>query len=140
MNNKVLRIFFATLSITAINMVFAALTCGWAFNWVYKLEPVSIWKLSYDCAPGNDFIFGLFLLNIIFTYVFFVLYTGIPGKNKYIKGILYGLIIWATGMLPGMFSTLTFMNISPVVVLYWTIWGLVLNSLKGIVVSLIYYE
>ena len=62
---------------------------------------------------------------------------GLPGKSRLIKGLVFGLIVWAVGTLPGMFSTYAFMTVAPAVVLYWTILALILCPLKGIVIAAI---
>jgi hypothetical protein len=63
---------------------------------------------------------GDFLLNAIFVVVYALLRNGIPGKNRLTKGLVFGLCVWAVGMLPGMFSTYSFMTVATGVVIYWT--------------------
>jgi hypothetical protein len=130
------RMIIATIAITLFDAVIGAVTCGGIFNWVYKLEPVNVWK-PMD-APGATYFIGAIILNFIFVLVYASLCKGIPWKNKLVKGLLFGLCVWAVGMLPGMFSTYIFMTVSPTVVIYWTLSGLVQVPLKGLITSSIY--
>lgn len=133
---KIKRMIIATLAITLFDAVVGAVTCGGIFNWVYKLEPVNVWK-PMD-APGATYFIGAVILNFIFVLVYAALRKGIPGKNKLVKGLLFGLCVWAVGMLPGMFSTYIFMTVAPTVVIYWTLLGLIQVPLRGLITSSIY--
>ena len=134
---KILKIIIAALIITAVDAVVGAVTCGNLFNWVYKLEPANIWK-SMDVPPGVCFFVASALLNVVFVLVYAILYKGIPGKSKWVKGLVYGVCVWAIGMLPGMLMTHTFMTVATEVIIYWTVLGLVQNPLRGLIASVIY--
>ncbi|MBP7055397.1 MAG: hypothetical protein KBB52_00895 [Candidatus Omnitrophica bacterium] len=136
---KIGKILIAALMVSLFGAIFAGLTCGWLFNWVYKLEPVSVWK-PMDGPPGLAFHIGGFLLNIILAVVYALLHKGIPVKNKLAKGAIFGLCAWAVGMLPGMFSTYSFMTVANGVVIYWTLLGLVEMPIKGLMIAAIYGE
>jgi hypothetical protein len=133
------KILVAALVVSLFSAVFAGVTCGWLFNWVYKLEPTNVWK-PMDGPPGLGFhMVGLFL-NVVFVFVYALFHKGIPGKNKLTKGLVFGLCVWAVGMLPGMFSTYAFMTVATGVVIYWTLLGLVELFLKGMITAAIYGE
>ena len=136
---KIGKILIAALALSVFGMIFGALTCGWLFNWVYKLEPTNVWKPMAG-PPGLAFQIGGLLLNMVLAVVYALLRKGIPGKNKLAKGILFGLCVWAVGMLTGMFSTYAFMTVATGVVIYWTLIGLVELPLKGLIISSIYGE
>ncbi len=136
---KIGKILIAALALSVFGMVFGGLTCGWLFNWVYKLEPTNIWR-PMDGPPGLGFIVAGFVLNIILTVVYALLQKGIPGKNKLAKGAIFGLCVWAVGMLPGMASTYAFMTVAAGVVIYWTLMGLVELPIKGLIIAAIYGE
>jgi hypothetical protein len=91
-------------------------------------------------GPGAKFMIGSFILSVILAYVYALINKGIPGKNKVAKGIVFGLCVWAVGMLPGMFATRAFMTVNPTVVVYWTILGLIKSPLEGIIIAAIYGE
>jgi len=135
---KIGKIVIATVVITVFNAIVGAVACGGIFNWVYKLEPVSVWKPME--APGILYYIGAILLDFIFVVIYALLHTGIPGKNKLIKGLVFGLCVWGIGTLPGMFATYIFMTVAPTVIIYWTIMALVLAPLKGLMTAAIYGE
>jgi len=136
---KIGKILIAALAVSLFDAIFAGVTCEWLFNWVYKLEPINVWK-PMDGPLGLAFQIGGFLLNIILAVVYALLRKGIPGKNKLVKGLVFGLCVWAVGMLPGMFSTYSFMTVATGVVIYWAIIGLVETPLKGLIIAAIYGE
>ena len=136
---KIGKILIAALALSVFGMIFGALTCGWLFNWVYKLEPTNVWKPMAG-PPGLAFQIGGLLLNMVLAVVYALLRKGIPGKNKLAKGIVFGLCVWAVGMLPGMFSTYFFMTVATGAVIYWTILGLIELPLKGLIIAVIYGE
>jgi len=133
------KILIAAVVVSLFNAIFSGITCGWLFNWVYKLEPTNVWKPMVG-PPGLGLYIGEFLLNIILVIVYALLLKGIPGKNKLTKGLVFGVCVWAVGMLPGMFSTYYFMTVATGVVVYWTILGLVATPIKGLIIAAIYGE
>jgi hypothetical protein len=136
---KIGKILLAALALSLFSAIFAALTCGGAFNWVYKLEPTIIWK-PMQGPPGLAFHLVGYLLNALFALVYALIKKGLPGKGKFTKGLSFGLCLWLVGTLPGMFATYAFMNIATGVVIYWTLLALVELPLKGIIVSSLYGE
>jgi hypothetical protein len=136
---KIGKVLIAAVTVSVFGAIFAGVTCGWLFNWVYKLEPTNVWK-PMEGSPGLLFYIGSFLLNIILAVIYALLRKGIPGKNKLAKGIIFGLCVWAVGMLPGMFSTYYFMTVAIGVVIYWTILGLIEMPIKGLIIAAIYGE
>lgn len=136
---KIGKIFIAAVVLSVFGAVFGAVTCGGIFSWVYKLEPTNVWK-PMNGPPSLTFYIGSFLLNIVLAVVYALLRKGIPGKNKSTKGLIFGLCVWAIGMLPGMFSIYSFMTVATGVVIYWTILGLVEMLIKGLIIAAIYGE
>lgn len=134
---KIGRIFIAGVVITIFDAIIGGITCGYIFNWVYTLEPTNIWRAMQE-PPGIKLFAGILVLNILFAVVYALLVKGIPGSNKLVKGIIFGLCVWAVGMLPGMFATYTFMTVATTVVVYWTISGLIQTPLKGLILAAIY--
>ncbi len=136
---KIGRLFIAGVAITIFDAIIGGITCGGIFNWVYKLEPTNLWK-PMDGPPGVMVYVGMLVLNLVFVFVYALFLKGIPGKNKLVKGVVFGLCVWAIGILPGMFATHTFMTVATTVVIYWTILGLVQTPLKGLILAAIYGE
>jgi hypothetical protein len=136
---KISKILVAALAVSLFGAIFAGVTCGGVFNWVYKLEPTNVWKPMVG-PPGLNFYIGEFLFSVIFVVVYALLRKGIPGKNKLSKGLVFGLCVWAVGILPGMFATYFFMTVATGVVIYWTVLGLVATPIKGLIVAVLYGE
>lgn len=133
------KMILAILLVAVFNVVAGMVTCGGFFSWVYKLEPTNVWR------PMENFSLPLMILSTlfvdaIFVFVYALINKGIPGQNKYTKGLLYGLLVWAIGLIPGMVSTHIYMTVATTVVIYWTIWGLIMSPLKGMIAAAIYGE
>jgi hypothetical protein len=133
------KILIAGVVVTVFNAIVGGVTCGGVFNWVYKLEPTNVWK-PMNGGPDAMFMIGSLVLSIILSFVYALINRGIPGGNKFTKGIVFGLCVWAVGMLPGMFATYAFMTVATPVVIYWTILGLIKTPLEGMIIAAIYGE
>lgn len=133
------KILIAGVAITVFDVIVGMVTCGWLFNWVYGLEPTNVWK-PMEGPPGVTFYIGVLALNIVLVFFYALLNKGIPGKSKLVKGLLFGLCVWAVGILPGMFATYSFMTVATTVVIYWTVSGLIQIPLKGLIIAAIYGE
>jgi hypothetical protein len=132
------KIIIAAIVVSIFNAIVSAVTCGGIFNWVYKLEPVNVWKPME--APGVTYYIGAVLLNLLFVVIYAMLRKGLPGKNRLVKGLIFGLCVWAVGILPGMFATYIFMTVAPTVIVYWTRMGLIQDPLRGLITAAIYGE
>jgi len=138
---KLARIAAAGVLVTLFDAVVGMVTCGWVFNWVYHLEPTSVWKAgTLDAPPGALYFVGSILLSVILAFVYAVLRSGLPGQNKLARGLVFGLCVWAVGMLPGMFALHYFTSIATTVILYWTLIGLVQSPLRGLIIAAVYGE
>lgn len=136
---KIKRIILAIIAVAVFNFIVGMLTCGGAFSWVYKIEPTNVWK------PVTSFSIPLmlatiFFIDTLFVCVYAVISKGVPGANKFTKGLLYGLLVFLVGLVPGMISTYLYMTVATTVVVYWTIWGLIVSPLKGLITAAIYGE
>ncbi len=138
MNMK--RMLGAGLGAGIVSNIFAGLTCGWLFNWVYQLEPTNVWKLEMGEAPGPEVMGVMVLLTVVLAFVYALINKGLPGKNRYIKGLVFGMLVWLVGIVPGMYATFTFMTVATTVVVYWLTVGLVDLFIKGVIIAAIYGE
>lgn len=132
------QILLASILVTLFTVIFGALTCGGYFNWVYHLEPVNVWKPIMKTGPEPLFYVAEFFSSLLFVIVYALFSKGIPGQNKYIKGLVYGLAVFSVGMLHGLFSTYFYMTVNHIVVAYWAIWGLIAISVKGVITAAVY--
>ncbi len=133
---KAVRVIMAGIVVTIFQAFVGAVTCGGIFNWVYSLEPVNVWKPMEGC-PGMGFIIAGLLLNVILAFVYAMINKGIPGKNKCVKGCVFGFIVFAVGTLPGMLATYTFMTVATTVVIYWTLVDLIKRPIEGMIIATI---
>ena len=136
---KIGKIIVAGIAVFVFNAVVGMVTCGGLFNWVYKIEPTTVWK-PMSGPPGMSFMIGSFILALILVWVYAILRKGIPGNNQLAKGFVFGICIWAVSILPGMFFTYAFMNVATTWVIYMTINGLIFTPIKGIIIASIYGE
>lgn len=136
---KISKVLIATIIVSIFNLIVSMLTCGGFFNWVYKLEPTNVWK-PMENFPFILMVLELLIVNFIFVCVYALIHKGIPVKGKVLKGFVYGLIVWAVGMIPGMLATVLYMTVATGVVIYWTISALIILPLKGLITSAIYGE
>ncbi len=133
---KIWKPLVAILAVTVLGVAVGFVSCGMLFNWVYELEPTNVWK-PMTGPPGVMFQLAHLGLNVVLVAAYLLIRKGLPGKSGLIKGLTFGLGVWAVGTLPGMFSTYAFMTVAPTVIIYWTILALVLCPLKGIIIAAI---
>lgn len=133
------KIILATIVVVVFNFLVGMATCGSTFSWVYKLEPTNVWKPFESISP-LAMIGGLVFIDAIFVCIYALINKGIPGQNRFVKGLIYGIIVWLVGLVPGMISTYLYMTVATTVVIYWTIWGLIVSPLKGLITAAIYGE
>lgn len=135
---KLGKVIIAGFTAAVLSIIIGMLTCGGAFSWVYQLEPTNVWK------PMNEIIMplymgGMVLINIIFAFVYALLSRAIEG-SKIKKGAIFGLCVFAVGMIPGMFATYMFMTVAPTVIIYWLVWDVIVLPLKSVVIAAIYED
>lgn len=133
-----LRIVLAALAVTAFGCLWGMLTCGWLFQWIYRLSPVTVWRPPVDMTPMFWMVnvVGSLFLAIIFVVVLLVIAKGLPG-GRLVKGLTYGLIVWLVGVLPGMFATTMFMRVNHLWTAYMTVNQLIALPLAGLITAAI---
>ncbi|HIE44474.1 MAG TPA: hypothetical protein EYP78_06755 [Candidatus Omnitrophica bacterium] len=92
---KIGKVVVAGVVVGILQSIWGWLTCGWLFNWVYTLEPATIWK-----SPEEMPFVLMNITNLVFAFllalVYALVYKGIPGKGV-VKGLWFGLIRLAGG-------------------------------------------
>jgi len=133
------RLLLSSIVIWLVGGLYSCLTCGWFFNWVYKIPPI-IWKDPAEMMSAGNMtassILG-FLTAFIFVAVFAVLYKGIPKKGVQ-KGLMYGFLVWLIGPLIGTITMPFYMTIASQVVVYWIVNSFVSYMILGALVGWIY--
>ncbi len=125
---------FATAAVFVFKMVAGMTLCGGVFSWVYSLPPADVWR---PMGPSKRLFAGMLLASFLFVVVYKLVSKAFEGMGTVKKGLLYGLCIWAAGLVPGMVATYAFMTVNTVVVVYWTLSMLALLPIQGVIVSLI---
>jgi putative effector of murein hydrolase LrgA (UPF0299 family) len=135
------KVLLAGVAATVVSTILGFLTCGWLFNWVYQLEPTSIWKPMEENfgAWMATMTAGALILNIILAKVYAVIYKSIP-RQGIKRGLMFGFLVWSVSILPGMFSMYMTMTVATTVVIYWLLQGLVNLLILGAVIAAIYKE
>jgi hypothetical protein len=136
---KLGRMILAALAVWIAGSVYTMLTCGWLFNRVYQIPPIIWVKPETMMLPMNMAMsYGLSLIMaLISVMVYALLYNGIPG-NGYKKGLMYGVITYLVGVLPGISGMPFYMTISWTVVGYWMVNFLVYELIAGFLTGVIY--
>ena len=134
---KIFKVVLAAVVITVFGAIWSMFTCGWLFKGIYEIEPVKIW-VPIENVSMLTLNVGALILNIIFVGIYALINKGVPGKSRVAKGLLYGVLVWSLGMLPGMFYTYLFMTAAWQVLLYWTISGLITTPICGLIAAAIY--
>jgi len=135
---KINRLLLAALSVTVFGAAWGFITCGWLFNWVYVLPPVTVWRPPMDMTPlfwAINYI-GYLILSLIFVCVLVLINRGLPG-NRAVKGLTFGLVVWSVGTLPGMFATAMFMTVNPLWSIYMTVNELIALPISGLIAAAI---
>jgi hypothetical protein len=125
----------ATIAVFTFKMVSGMVLCGGIFNWVYSLPPTNVWRPM--TATGKRYYVGMLLVSLLFVVVYKIVIKAFDGMSVVKKGLLYGICVWAVGIVPGMISTYFFMTVNTTVVAYLTILGLVLTPIEGVIVAAI---
>lgn len=76
----------------------------------------------------------------LFVLVYAIVYKGMPISNKFLKGLVYGLLVWAVFLLPGAFIVIFTMKIPAVIQITWAVTALVNSILGGPIIAYIYKD
>ena len=125
-----------SIIIGILKFIWGWLTCGWAFNWVYNIEPINIWKsaeeMPFVLMGITNFIFA-FLLVLVYSLI----YKGLPGKGV-AKGLWFGLFVWLVGALPGNFALGMVTTMATQVIIYWIVSFLIASLWQGLIIAVMY--
>jgi hypothetical protein len=120
MNNlNIKRILLAGLAVDFISFfIFPLFFSNPLFGWVFKLEPINIWKwtpqISLTSMP-TDWLMFLFSVNtvlaIFIAFLYAVLFKAIPGTGIK-KGLIFGLLMYPMSVLVPMFSWYVMMRVA----------------------------
>lgn len=72
-----------------------------------------------------------FILGLSLAFVWNKINSTIPGRTVFSKGLSFGLGVFLVSTIPGMFVTYTSFQVSPAMVLSWTVSGLLTSVIAG---------
>jgi hypothetical protein len=107
----------------------------------YYLDPTyfPVWSkimMPKEGPPPMEFYyysFGFsFISGLIFAGVYTIFGKSVPGKTIAKKGLMYGLLIWLVGSIPGYLAMILLINIPIDLIAYWILAGLIVNLLAGV--------
>lgn len=113
------------------------------FKDVFMVEPTIVWKwtpqqaLVFSNTNLAGLVVGNFVLAVVVAVIFAVLYDGLPGRRS-LKGAALGIILWAGGILPAIFTMWFFTIIAPAALWYFMVQALVEMVIYGAVIAVIY--
>ena len=120
----------AGLVILLTGMVFGALSSE-----MYKMSPRVFWK-----PMGGDWFTKVIIFDLasglVLACVFSIIKGMLPGTGL-IKGISFGIIVWAVGPMLGLTMTYLTMAIRVKLIAVWALNGLVNYLLSGLVFELL---
>ncbi len=120
----------AGIVILIVGMIFGSFTAD-----MYKMSPASLWKPMGGSWFGQMIIYDI-IFGLILSYVFSVISSVIPGKGIQ-KGLIFGLLLWLAGSVPGLGITYLTMNIRNKLILMWLANGLANYCLAGAAIQVV---
>jgi hypothetical protein len=115
------------------------------FGWVFKLEPVFIWRWTPEKFAEMSvgwwvyLIVGNTLLAVVLALAYAVLYYGIPGQGIR-KGFAFGLIVWLIGVVPATWTLNVLTVVNGWAILYFTTQAIVEYQVYGAIIAVVYGE
>ncbi len=88
--------------------------------------------------PASFYLYSILfsiIAGILFAFVYVVIREGIPGKSILEKGLTYGLLVFFVGGIPGYLATYLLINLPTMLIFYWSIEGLVIDLLGGVIIA-----
>ncbi len=76
-----------------------------------------------------------FIIGILLSIGYRIIKAGIPGTELLNKGLLYGLIIFIVGVIPGHLALILFINLPIALIVDWAAENLIIDLLGGIAIA-----
>lgn len=109
----------------------------------YYMDPTycQVWSKIMIPTPGPpppSFMLYSILFNFIggllFSLVYVVIKSGVPGTSNIKKGLMYGLLIFLVAGIPGSLALILLINLPLCLISLWLVEGLIIDLLGGIIV------
>lgn len=123
----------AVVAVFAFKIISGMFLAGCVLNMLDHPEFANVSRIL--AAPGKRYYFGTLLVSFFFVLVYKLFGKALTCQSKIKKGLVYGLAVFALGVVPDQIGHYVYMTLDPVVSLHWTIIGLVLTLAEGVVVA-----
>lgn len=110
----------------------------------YYTDPAyaTVWSkfmMPFAGPPPATFYYMSVAFNLIgallFTLVYLVVKNSVPGKTLASKGLMYGFLIFLVSGISAFLSMFMILNLPLVLIVSWTLEGLLINLLGGMAVA-----
>lgn len=125
----------------AINL-WALLTCAWLTRWVYRVEPIYIFReWTRDFTPMYGFlsVVNNFIFAGLFVFLYAVICKSLQGSGAR-KGLIFGFLVWLAGWAVSWVRVAITINISKALFVDWMVNGLISYMIAGAIIGWIYRE
>jgi hypothetical protein len=136
---KIWKIVLAAIAFMIIAEIVNTLEAYATMSYYLDSAYFAVWsKIMMPTAgpPPMEFYYYSFAFSFISGLLFVGIYTifwkSVPGKTIAKKGLMYGLLIWLVGAIPGYLAMILLINLPIDLLAYWALSGLIVNLLAGI--------
>jgi len=121
----------AALVLVIVSFVFGSLSAN-----MYVMSPAGMWKSMMGQRFFLKMVIYDIVVGLILSYVYSILKSSVPGSGLQ-KGVIFGLLVWLVGSVPGLGMTFLTMNIRNKLLIIWLINGLVNYVCAGAAVEFV---
>jgi hypothetical protein len=141
-NTPPVRFVGAAIVVTVVSYIINTIGAFATMDYYFDPAYFSVWsKIMMPTAgpPPQEFaIYSLilgFIAALLFVFVYGRVKSVFNGKNAMKSGMCYGMLVFLVGTLPGMFSMSLLINLPAGLLVAWTIFGLIMNMVGGVIVA-----
>lgn len=144
MENKInlLKLIISAIVITIVAQIIHSIGAGFGMKYYMDPQYCFVWsKIMMPEAgppPASFMIYSLILgliSSILFVLVYVIIHLAVSGKTPVSKGLVYGILVFLVGGLPGRLSLILLVNLPTGLIIMWTIEGLIINLINGMIVA-----
>ena len=110
----------------------------------YYIDPTycQVWSKIMMPIPGpppaSFMLYSIlfnFITGLLFSLVYVIIKSGIPGTSNIKKGLMYGLFVFLVAGIPGSLGLILLINLPLCLISLWLVEGLIIDLLGGIIVA-----
>ena len=136
------KVLLAGFVFMIISQIIRTIGAFLEMNYYFDPNYFGVWsKIMMPAAgppPTSFYCYSLlfaFINGVLFSLVYAYMKGGIPVKAWLKKGLIYGLVVFLIGGIPGSLALYLLINLPAMLLIYWAIETLIINLLGGIVVA-----